>query len=126
MNVTKENITIDITAWALLALALLGCSLTTHLSNSLPPPTPRPLLSTQVLPGTPLPGCVVRAEWEIYTIVAGDTLSSLALRTNATVAELMTANCLSDPNLIQVGQTLVVPRPPDPITATPPPTATEG
>jgi LysM repeat protein len=79
-----------------------------------------------VLPGTPLPGCVVRAEWEIYTIVAGDTLSSLALRTNATVAELMTANCLSDPNLIQVGQTLVVPRPPDPITATPPPTATEG
>lgn len=108
----------------LLLTLTTGCALSTHLQNSLPPPTPRPLLSTSVLPGTPLPDCIVRADWHGYSVAAGDTLSSLALRSGSTVAELMTANCLSDPNLVMIGQTLVVPRIPDtPTPILPSPTA---
>ena len=44
-----------------------------------------------------------------YTVVAGDTLSSIALRYNTTVAALVAANGLSDPNAIRVGQTLIIP-----------------
>ncbi len=44
----------------------------------------------------------------IYRVVSGDTLSSIALRANTTVAELVRLNCLGDTNLIAVGQQLYV------------------
>jgi LysM repeat protein len=56
------------------------------------------------------PACTPRREWHIYLIVAGDTLSNIAQRANTTTAALTTANCLSDPNKIEVGQALYVPQ----------------
>ncbi len=44
-----------------------------------------------------------------YTVKRGDTLSSIAIRFNTTVAALAAANGIANPNLIQVGQVLVLP-----------------
>jgi LysM repeat protein len=65
---------------------------------------------------------VPRSDWTIfYTVVAGDTLGSIATRTNSTVGQLAAGNCLTNPNNIAVGQQIRVPRvPSDPL----PPTAT--
>lgn len=43
-----------------------------------------------------------------YTVVAGDTLGSIATTHGTTVAALASANALSDPDLIFVGQVLVL------------------
>ena len=45
----------------------------------------------------------------IYIVQPGDTLSSIAARFNLTIDALMTANNLSDPNQLDVGQQLVIP-----------------
>lgn len=84
--------------------------------------TPRPQLTAAPTSGGGGSACTPRADWTIvYTVVAGDTMSGLAVRTNSTVNELTSGNCLSDPNAISVGQRLRVPRTPQ---ALPPPTAT--
>ena len=44
-----------------------------------------------------------------YTVQRGDTLSALAHRYGTTVSSLAEANDISDPNLIRVGQTLIIP-----------------
>ncbi len=44
-----------------------------------------------------------------YTVQRGDTLSSIAQRHNARVADIVNANKISDPTRIQVGQTLFIP-----------------
>jgi len=59
-----------------------------------------------------------------YTVVRGDTLSAIAKKFSTTVAELVALNNIKNPNLIVVGQKLMVPGsnaivPPEP---TPPPT----
>ncbi len=45
-----------------------------------------------------------------YTVEAGDTLSAIARRYGVTVEEIMSANGLTDPNRIYVGDQLVIPR----------------
>jgi LysM repeat protein len=45
----------------------------------------------------------------VYTVRAGDTVSGIAARFGSTIAAITEANGLSDPGLIYVGQTLVVP-----------------
>jgi LysM repeat protein len=45
----------------------------------------------------------------VYTIQEGDTLSGLAEEFGTTVEEMMAVNGLTDPNAIQVGQTLIIP-----------------
>jgi len=56
------------------------------------------------------PGCTPRADWKLtYTVQRDDTLARLAVLYNTTVAELVEGNCLSDPNLIRVGQVLRMP-----------------
>lgn len=44
-----------------------------------------------------------------YIVQSGDTMSSIASRFNITLTELMAANSISDPNLLDVGQELVIP-----------------
>lgn len=102
-----------------------------------PPPTFRPPTST-VLPSltpsaTPTPAfvpsvvvpglrgnetatptstiaCEVRKEWKLtYTVQPNDALEQIANKYNTSVQELAKANCLSDINLIVVGQRLKVP-----------------
>lgn len=47
----------------------------------------------------------------VYTVQRGDTLSSIARRFGVTVSEIVQANCICNPNLIFVGQRLVIPCP---------------
>lgn len=54
--------------------------------------------------------CASRTDWQVYTVVAGDTLGNIANRTGATIAQLADANCLVNANYISVGQRLFVPR----------------
>jgi len=76
--------------------------------------TPLPVagvaLSTSSAPVTAPTGCAVRTDWPLHTVVAGDTLATIASRTSSTIAELVTANCLVNANLIAVSQMLRVPR----------------
>ena len=65
--------------------------------------------------------CQLRTDWPIYTVKPGDTLFSIAQRTGSTVGELVIANCISNPNLITVGQSLYVPRLPGNIEVIVPP-----
>jgi LysM repeat protein len=44
-----------------------------------------------------------------YVVQSGDTLGGIAERYNLTVEQLMAANNLTDPNLLRVGQSLVIP-----------------
>ncbi len=44
-----------------------------------------------------------------YTVKAGDTLSAIALKYGTTVAAIAAANNIANPNLIRVGQVLVIP-----------------
>ncbi|MEL6307425.1 MAG: LysM peptidoglycan-binding domain-containing protein [Chloroflexota bacterium] len=53
--------------------------------------------------------CTVRTDLPVHTVIGGDTLSSIALAYDSTVADLTVYNCLDDGNLISVGQQLYVP-----------------
>ncbi|GEM_PF-2221979 len=55
--------------------------------------------------------CNPQTGWNTYTVVAGDTLFGIAQRANATVYTLVSANCLVDAGLIDIGQVLYVPNP---------------
>lgn len=58
----------------------------------------------------PGPGPVPCPGGQLYTIVAGDTLFSLAQRFNTTVQAIVTANPGIDPNSLRVGQIICIPR----------------
>jgi LysM repeat protein len=65
--------------------------------------------------------CTPRADWLAYTVVEGDTLSTIASRTGTVTAQLVEANCLTNPNLVIKGQQLRVPSVPVAIVPTVPP-----
>lgn len=101
----------------LLALLLVACrpgTVTPTDTPTSPPPTVTP---TAVLaPATPTP--------VVYVIQPGDSLSAIADRFGMSVEELSQANDIADPNVIQVGQKLVIPGPTSIPAATVPPTPT--
>ena len=79
-----------------------------------PTQTSAPTLTPSVQPtASVLDRCMLRTDWYHYQIQVGDTLSSLAVRTHSTVTTLQLANCVTDVNRIQVGQTLYVPQRPE-------------
>lgn len=45
-----------------------------------------------------------------YTVQAGDTLSGIAAKLNASVPDIVNANRITDPTKIRVGQTLFIPQ----------------
>ncbi|MFA5058530.1 MAG: LysM peptidoglycan-binding domain-containing protein [Opitutaceae bacterium] len=45
-----------------------------------------------------------------YTVQKGDTLSSIAHKTNAKMQDIINANKIADPTKLQVGQTLFIPQ----------------
>lgn len=76
-------------------------------------PTPTLVPATATPPAAqitqePTP-CQVRTEWPSYTVQPGDTLFQIAQRSKTSAEALATANCLSSPNHIVVGQRLRVP-----------------
>ncbi|MBO9309509.1 MAG: LysM peptidoglycan-binding domain-containing protein, partial [Chloroflexi bacterium] len=121
-----------------LALAALACNLgvsavptPTPFRLVTPPviivtatPTPRPVTSPLpvIVPTQPI--CTPNTAWQIYFVQQGDTLASIAARSGTTVAVLVQANCLANPDVIFVGQALRVPRQPVIITPTAPRTPT--
>lgn len=55
-----------------------------------------------------------------YTVQAGDTLGGIAQAYDVSLQDLMAVNGIDDPNLLQIGQTLVIPiSHPTPITGSP-------
>jgi len=82
-----------------------------------PTQTPAPTATKYTTAGSsaPVVNCTPRTDWIIYTVVKGDTLNSIAQRTGTTAAQLATASCLSNPNLITVGQGVRVPYLPGPL-----------
>lgn len=46
---------------------------------------------------------------QTYTVVSGDTLSGIASEFGVSVPSLVSANGIANPNLIYVGQTIVIP-----------------
>ncbi len=77
-------------------------------------PTPAP---TTVASATPGPS----ATQVVYVVRAGDQLALIAARYGVTVAAIQAANNIKDPNLIRVGQSLVIPAPASPRPASPSP-----
>jgi LysM repeat protein len=56
------------------------------------------------------PGCVVRKDWKLtYTVKPNDAISRIASTYGTYASTLAEANCLTDPNVITVGQVLHVP-----------------
>ncbi len=124
---------------AFLLLATLACSLSMGDEPGNQPPVQSPVFSpfqtsfawpTATLIPTPIPSpavptataCTRYTGWPLYTVVAGDTLGNIAQRAATTIQQLAAANCLTDTNLIYVGQQLYVPQ--IPATLTPALTAT--
>jgi LysM repeat protein len=85
-------------------------------------PTPLPtgvaLPASTAIPATQI-NCVAQTGWPLYTVAAGDTLGVIAAVTGTTVAQLASANCLTNTELIYVGQQLRVPQLPPVATAIP-------
>jgi len=91
------------TASTIQTLPPLGVTLAAPSATGQPPFTVTPDWTA-----TPV-NCAVRADWPTYTVASGDTLSSIARQFNTTTNPLVVANCLTDPNLLSVGQVLRVP-----------------
>jgi LasA protease len=53
----------------------------------------------------------IRSQENIYVVRMGDSLASIASQFNVTIGMLITANAISNPDLIEDGQTLVIPPP---------------
>lgn len=64
--------------------------------------------------------CSIRTDWLTYTVVSGDTLSSIAVRSGTTTDALVAANCIGNADDLSVGQVVRVPAVPAPfVTNTP-------
>jgi LysM repeat protein len=83
--------------------------------------TPTPTITpAATLTPTPTP-CIPRQDWVLYVVQPGDTLASLAARTNTLVDLLRQGNCLTDDRILG-GQQLRLPFIPPTFTLTPTPT----
>ncbi|NDJ78016.1 MAG: LysM peptidoglycan-binding domain-containing protein [Chloroflexi bacterium] len=92
----------------------------TPTASTVPSQTPTPTVNIEVsIPGlrgaesptpTSTPGCEPRDDWQLtYTVQMDDSLSSIADRYGTWVDELAEGNCITDKNLIVIGQVLRVP-----------------
>lgn len=76
-------------------------------------PTQPEVIFITPTPDPPKPLPTLRAEAENYVVQSGDTLNKIAGRYGISVYAISRANELVNPNLIEIGQVLVIP-PPDP------------
>jgi len=90
-----------------------------------PSPLPTPDLLTRLLPPTPLPGSppvtptpdpprpqpTVRANTEWHVVQPGESLGTIAGRYGVGPQRLISANGISNPNVLSIGQVLEVPPP---------------
>lgn len=83
----------------------------THPAVALPPTRlpGAPLLTPT--PDAPHPLPSLRSEPEDYVVQFGDTLGQIAARFGTSVEQVMEANQLNNPNVLEIGQRLVIPAP---------------
>lgn len=75
-------------------------------------PTPEPTATATLTPFPTATSCFNQCAalgWPSYLVREGDTLSSLAVAGNVSVARAAQVNCLVDPSRIQVGQRICLP-----------------
>ena len=89
---------------AALAQVLVGCG-------------DEPVTPTRETDLPPLPTVTTTVAPVFYVVAEGDNLAGIAQKYGITVADLIAANAIADPNRIEVGQQLVVPPPPAPPTS---------
>ena len=87
-------------------VATAEATATVAAETAVPSPTPEP--TVEVAQATAVPGATLPAG-AIYTVQPGDTLSIIADKTGANADDIVTANNLSNANVISVGQELVIP-----------------
>ena len=110
---------------AVTQIAVVPSSTTTPSITPSITPTPSPTVTPSQTPTiTPTP-CFPSppGSWVLTTIQAGDTLSRLAVKHNASVAQIQQVNCLVD-SAIRAGEQLWLPYVPPTATFTPTPTPT--
>ena len=73
-------------------------------------PSASPSAATAVSSAGPSPSPSQSPRGETYTVEAGDTLSEIARRLDTTVEALVEANDIDDPDVLDIGDELVVPR----------------
>ncbi|MBN1934793.1 MAG: LysM peptidoglycan-binding domain-containing protein [Anaerolineae bacterium] len=103
--------------WLLLIALLAACAPKTAAllpTATATQPAPAPTFTAPATTPTP----------SVYVVQAGDTLSTIAARFEVSTEELQRANNIADPNLIHVGQKLIIPGPTPAVTPTLPPTLT--
>lgn len=71
-----------------------------------PPPAPAPVKPAPAPTAKPTP-----ASGTEYIVQKGDTLFSIAKRFNVKMSDLQAINNIADPNVIKVGQKLIIPAP---------------
>ena len=76
-----------------------------HVGDVLTIPNP----GMQLFTSTPIPANLPPGTKVPYTVETGDTLAGIASKFNSTTDAIVTANNLTDPNSIQVGQLLQIP-----------------
>ena len=98
-------------AWIILTLAATGCGPGPGAPESAP--QVRELVIVTATPGPPPLPTAPTGAVRRYVVREGDTLSAIAARFDVSEAALLRANDLEDPNLLAIGQELVIP-PPEP------------
>ncbi|MFO3797721.1 MAG: LysM peptidoglycan-binding domain-containing protein, partial [Anaerolineales bacterium] len=86
-------------------------------SLNLPPTPPPGLLFPSPTPDAPHPIPTPRIREETYVVQPGDTLNQIAVRYGVSVESLIRANALPNPDLLEAGQTLLIPPPDSRLTA---------
>jgi len=111
-------------------LILVGQQLAIPAAAPPPAPIPDPVIAPAPVPEPAPVAPGTGGGSPAYSVQSGDTLSAIASRFGVTVAALVAANNIANPDLIIVGQTLLIPgtssvAPPAPITPEPPPPAVD-
>jgi LysM repeat protein len=110
--VTKQQaaFVIIVNAFVSLVISLAVALLVYHLSAPpAPPALPPTAESAGLSTDTPQAGTRPAPASLVYTVRQGDTLSGIADRFGVPIGDLMRANGLTNADLLQVGQTLVIP-----------------
>ncbi len=91
---------------ALVISVIVTLTLGPRVARTPPPPTATQAAASALATRTPTPA---PGEETVYVVRPGDSLSAIAFQYGISMEELMAANGLTDPDVLYVGQRLVIP-----------------